>query len=343
MTKTEQSGSRTPRTSQEAETLMATLSQRLREAFAERRALRGHAAEMKAAYHQALSIATIEGRSKPDRAPVEAVEKEIRDLEEHLLGLTLAIRDLDATRRDLKRAELAAERDGLKGALASLEEQMKAKEDELKALRERERGLCWSIRQLQDKIDAPAKSFREREVRSIEEVESLAFDLSFQNGHEVLRLLEECEEALAQGRGCRLQIMEKRTNGHLRAEAVPVQMSTAPVSISSEQVPTGELSPEEIEAKLAHHPAVSQVCVLAARDGQGPRALVVLRSEWSPSEELSTKLNEFVRSSSPRYKAPASIEFLARNETPKDAPKLLRFRQAANPVERAKLWGGADK
>ncbi|HLC42792.1 MAG TPA: hypothetical protein VJO34_14365 [Methylomirabilota bacterium] len=219
MTKGERSGS-TPSTSKETETLMATLSQRLREAFDERRALRRHAAEMGAGYHQALSIAIIEGRLKPDRAPLEAVEKEIRDLEEHLLGLTLAIRDLDATRRDLKRTELAEERDGLKGALASLEGEIKTKNAELKALCERERELCWAIRQLQDQIDAPAKSFREREVRSVQEVESLAFDLSFKNGHEVLRLLEECEEALTQGTV--LRIAEKKSNGHLMAEAVPV-------------------------------------------------------------------------------------------------------------------------
>lgn len=117
-------------------------------------------------------------------------------------------------------------------------------------------------------------------------------------------MLEEFEEALAQGTG--LRISEKWTSGRLSVEAVPVQTGTAPVFISSERVPTGELSPEEIEAKLAHHPAVSQVCVLAARDGEGPRAFVVLRNEWSLSEGLSTKLNEFVRSSSPRYKTQAS-------------------------------------
>jgi chromosome segregation ATPase len=219
MTKVERPSS-TPRTSNEAETLMATLSQRLREAFDERRALRRTAAEMTAAYHQALSIAIIEGLSKPDRAPLEDIEKEIRDLEEHLLGLTLAIRTVDATRRDLKRTELAAERDGLKGALASLEGQIKAKEDECKALRERERGLCWTIRQLQDQIDAPVRNFSPKEIKTVEELEALAVDLTFKLGHELMPLLEEFEGTLAQGTV--LRVSEKRVNGRLGVEAVPV-------------------------------------------------------------------------------------------------------------------------
>ena len=219
MTKGERS-SGSPRTSNEAEALIATLSQRLREAFNERRALRHKAGEMRTEYHQALSIATIEGRSKPDRAPLEAVEKETRELEEHLLGLTLAIREVDNTRRQLQRIELSAERDGLKGALASVEAQIKAKEDELKALRERERELCWTIRQLQDQIDAPVKSFSPREIKTVEELEALAVDLTFKPGDELMRLLEEFEGALAQG--TMLRVSEKRVNGRLGVEAVPI-------------------------------------------------------------------------------------------------------------------------
>jgi len=199
---------------------MATLSQRLREAFNERRTLRGNAAEMKAAHHQALSVSIIQGDSKPDRAPLEAVEKEMRDLEEHLLGLTLAIREVGQTRRDLKRNELAAERDGLKHQLASVEEQIKTKAAELAALRGNESGLCWTIRSLQDQIDAPVRGFSPREIKTLEELEALAIDLTFKPGHELMRLLEEFEGTLAQGTV--LRVSEKRVNGHLGVEAVPV-------------------------------------------------------------------------------------------------------------------------
>ena len=53
------------------------------------------------------------------------------------------------------------------------------------------------------------------------------------------------------------------------------------------------VSPLEVEAVLYQHPAVAEAAVVQGLDGDGlvkPKAFVVLRSGYQPSEALMTEL-----------------------------------------------------
>ena len=101
------------------------------------------------------------------------------------------------------------------------------------------------------------------------------------------------------------------------------------------------LSPAEVESALIAHPAVMEAAVIARNDEAGlakPAAYVVLKSEFTPNEQLSRELQDWVAERVGGYKRPRWIEFL--REIPKTATgKLQRFklreRQFQEPAGKA--------
>lgn len=88
------------------------------------------------------------------------------------------------------------------------------------------------------------------------------------------------------------------------------------------------VSPIEVENTLLEHPSVLEAAVTAQEDVDGlikPRASVVLKSEWQPSQELKQELQALVKSRLIAYKYPRWIEFV--DELPKTVTgKIQRFR-----------------
>jgi benzoate-CoA ligase len=88
------------------------------------------------------------------------------------------------------------------------------------------------------------------------------------------------------------------------------------------------VSPAEVEASLAAHPAVLESGVVGVADADGlvrPHAVVVLQRGWAASPDLATMLIEFVRARAGGHRAPATVEFV--DELPKTATgKIQRFR-----------------
>jgi 4-hydroxybenzoate-CoA ligase len=88
------------------------------------------------------------------------------------------------------------------------------------------------------------------------------------------------------------------------------------------------VSPVEIENCLGAHPAVLENAVVGFKDDQGlvkPKAFVVLREGFSPSEALSDEMKQWVQSRLAKYKYPRWIEFIT--ELPKSATgKIQRFK-----------------
>ena len=77
------------------------------------------------------------------------------------------------------------------------------------------------------------------------------------------------------------------------------------------------VSPIEVEEALLSHPSVLQAVVVAKRDENKlvkPKAFVVLKKGYKPSEILAKELQMFVKKSIAPYKFPRWIEFL--NELP---------------------------
>lgn len=88
------------------------------------------------------------------------------------------------------------------------------------------------------------------------------------------------------------------------------------------------VSPVEIEATLAAHPAVHEAGVVGRDDGDGlvkPAAWVVLRAGHAASEALAADVQAFVRERLAAYKRPRWVEFVA--SLPRTATgKLQRFK-----------------
>jgi len=98
------------------------------------------------------------------------------------------------------------------------------------------------------------------------------------------------------------------------------------------------VAPVEVEATLGAHPAVLECGVVGAPDPDNlikPKAFVTLREGWSPSEELTRELQQFVKERIAPYKRPRWIEYVP--ELPKTATgKLQRFKlRQAGPPETA--------
>jgi 4-hydroxybenzoate-CoA ligase len=88
------------------------------------------------------------------------------------------------------------------------------------------------------------------------------------------------------------------------------------------------VSPIEVENCLMEHPAVLEVAVVGQEDSKGlikPKAYVILRDGFQPSDNLAAELKKWVLERLAKYKYPRWIEFI--NELPKSPTgKIQRFR-----------------
>jgi len=88
------------------------------------------------------------------------------------------------------------------------------------------------------------------------------------------------------------------------------------------------VSPVEVENALIGHPAVLECAVVGTRDTDDlikPKAYVVLKEGYEPSEAMAEELKEYVKETIAHYKYPRWIEFIP--ELPKTATgKIQRFR-----------------
>jgi benzoate-CoA ligase len=88
------------------------------------------------------------------------------------------------------------------------------------------------------------------------------------------------------------------------------------------------VSPLEVENCLMEHPAVLEVAVVGQEDSKGlikPKAYVILREEFQPSDNLADELKNWVLDRLAKYKYPRWIEFI--KELPKSPTgKIQRFR-----------------
>jgi benzoate-CoA ligase family protein len=91
------------------------------------------------------------------------------------------------------------------------------------------------------------------------------------------------------------------------------------------------VSPAEVEATLAEHPAVAEAAVVGGRNPDGfiePHAFVVLAEPGPASETLNAELKQFVKSRLAGFKVPGVIDVVS--ELPKTATgKIQRFRLRA--------------
>jgi len=101
------------------------------------------------------------------------------------------------------------------------------------------------------------------------------------------------------------------------------------------------VSPLEVENCLDLHPAVREVAVVGHKDEKDlvkPKAFVVLRDGYAPSEEMAQELKNWVLERMAKYKYPRWIEFLP--ELPKSTTgKIQRFklRQGAVATNKEQL------
>jgi 4-hydroxybenzoate-CoA ligase/benzoate-CoA ligase len=88
------------------------------------------------------------------------------------------------------------------------------------------------------------------------------------------------------------------------------------------------VSPVEVESTLLSHAAVLEVAVVGQPDSTNlikPKAFIVLKPAYQPSEELSSQLIAHCREKMAEYKRPRWIEFVP--ELPKTATgKIQRFK-----------------
>ena len=85
------------------------------------------------------------------------------------------------------------------------------------------------------------------------------------------------------------------------------------------------VSPSEVEATLAQHPAVLEAAVIGVVDRDGltrPKACIVLKDPAQASEGLADELKQFVKGRLAPHKYPRLIEFLP--ELPKTATGKIR-------------------
>jgi len=88
------------------------------------------------------------------------------------------------------------------------------------------------------------------------------------------------------------------------------------------------VSPIEVEGTLLSHAAVMECGVVGGEDQDGlvkPKAFVVLKEGFSPSEDLVKEIQLYVKKKIAPYKYPRWIEFI--DELPKTATgKIQRFK-----------------
>jgi acetyl-CoA synthetase len=85
------------------------------------------------------------------------------------------------------------------------------------------------------------------------------------------------------------------------------------------------IGPFEVESVLLEHPAVLEVAVTGVPDplrGFNVKATIVLRSGYTPSDELVKELQNFVKKNTAPYKYPRVVEFI--DELPKTISGKIR-------------------
>jgi acyl-coenzyme A synthetase/AMP-(fatty) acid ligase len=85
------------------------------------------------------------------------------------------------------------------------------------------------------------------------------------------------------------------------------------------------IGPFEVESALVAHPAVAEAAAVAAPDeerGAVVRAVVVLRADFVPSEDLARELQEHVKRETAPYKYPRIVDFAS--ELPKTPSGKIR-------------------
>jgi benzoate-CoA ligase len=101
------------------------------------------------------------------------------------------------------------------------------------------------------------------------------------------------------------------------------------------------VSPIEIENTLLEHPSVLESGVVGDTDADGllkPKAFILLKSEYKPSDELRVELQNHMKSKLAPYKYPRWVEFV--DELPKTVTgKIQRFRLRSKKTEdRNRRW-----
>jgi len=95
------------------------------------------------------------------------------------------------------------------------------------------------------------------------------------------------------------------------------------------------VSPLEVENCLVEHTAVFEAAVVGQEDSKGlvkPKAYIILREKFEPSDHLAEELKKWVLDRLAKYKYPRWIEFV--DELPKSSTgKIQRFRLRANKLE----------
>ncbi len=99
------------------------------------------------------------------------------------------------------------------------------------------------------------------------------------------------------------------------------------------------IGPFEVESALKEHPAVAESAVIASPDemrGEIVKAFVILAPGYTPSPELATELQEYVKKVTAPYKYPREIEFV--ETLPKTISGKIR-RVELREMERQKKLG----
>ena len=88
------------------------------------------------------------------------------------------------------------------------------------------------------------------------------------------------------------------------------------------------VSPVEVENCMSKHPAVFECAVVGSADKDGlakPKAFVVLREGFVPSDELAQELKQWVLDRIAKFKYPRWVEFV--EQLPKSSTgKIQRFK-----------------
>ena len=88
------------------------------------------------------------------------------------------------------------------------------------------------------------------------------------------------------------------------------------------------VSPIEIENTLLEHPAVLEAAITGQADKDGlikPRAYLVLKNEFQPSDQLKEELQSLVKNKLAPYKYPRWVDFV--DDLPKTVTgKIQRFK-----------------
>jgi fatty-acyl-CoA synthase len=97
--------------------------------------------------------------------------------------------------------------------------------------------------------------------------------------------------------------------------------------------------PREVEDVISTHPAVNMVMVVGVPDetwGEAVKAVVVLRPEYEPSDDLTRELQQLVKEAKGSQQAPKSVDYV-------ETLPLTPVGKPDKKAMRARYWSGADR